>query len=52
MPELNAPLQAQRDQQPYRDRGQMNKKITPAKDRFMRRMHFDHWVSSPVCGTA
>jgi hypothetical protein len=39
---LHAPLHAERDQQPDRDRSQVNKKFAPAIHRFMRRMHIEH----------
>src|SRR6202000_3531272 len=45
---FHAPLHAQRNQQPDRDSSDVNKKITPTMDRFGRRMHVQHWLSSPV----
>jgi hypothetical protein len=42
VPPLHAPLQAQRNQQTYRDRRQVDKEIPPAVYRFMRRMHIKH----------
>src|SRR5271154_4734222 len=42
VPPFDAPLHAQSNQQPNRDRGQMNKKIAPPVDRFVGRMHIEH----------
>jgi hypothetical protein len=48
---LHAALQAERDEQPNRDRRQVNQNVAPAMRRLMRRMHIEHRLVPSVCVT-
>jgi type VI protein secretion system component VasF len=39
---LHALLQRDRNQQPHRDRPQVDPEVLPGMDRFVRRVYFDH----------